>query len=219
MDKDSINPINSPSSPRPIFAAVFGQDWPQLPPVLQKHYVIREGCQDRVVLEGTLNTVCGGILKWLSFIVKRLKTIPPFTENQVHTLVEFTGDGQSNAFHFYRHFQFKRHGDYHFRSKLIPFKKNEVVEHLGPGLGWHCAFIRQDEQIIIKHLGYKLCLFGKTWPLPITWLLGEANATETALDDTRFSMQVNITHPLWGKIYGYSGEFTVKQIELAQPQY
>lgn len=211
-------------TPAPIFQSIFGSHWDQLPLVLQQHYAIRPFSKDRVRVSGVLDTYCAGVFRWFSFILKRIGTIPPFTEKQVATQVWFSGKAQSSDFHFQREFNFKQYGTYRFNSRLVPIqqndasqsKHNEVVEHLGWGLGWHCAFNWATDHIKIQHLGYKLCVFGLMIPLPITWLLGTANATETALNESDFSMQVNITHPWWGKLYGYEGTFTIEEVHTSQ---
>lgn len=43
----------------------------------------------------------------------------------------------------------------------------------------------------------------------ITALLGKVTAEEIAIDDDRFEMVNRITHPWWGTIYEYKGQFTV----------
>jgi len=41
-------------------------------------------------------------------------------------------------------------------------------------------------------------------------LIGEGNALEKPVDDDTFDMQVDITHPWWGKVYEYKGRFHLK---------
>ncbi|QKK05237.1 MAG: DUF4166 domain-containing protein [Pseudomonadota bacterium] len=54
-----------------------------------------------------------------------------------------------------------------------------------------------------------LRLFGHFIPVPLTMLMGKGYAEEIAVDDERFDMIVNITHPWWGKIYEYKGRFKI----------
>jgi hypothetical protein len=41
--------------------------------------------------------------------------------------------------------------------------------------------------------------------------MGQGYAEEVPLDENTFSMMTEIRHFLWGKVYGYSGVFTVTQ--------
>ncbi len=44
---------------------------------------------------------------------------------------------------------------------------------------------------------------------PLLHLLGEGNAEEIAVDNDTFDMHVDISHPWWGKIYEYQGQFRI----------
>lgn len=46
-------------------------------------------------------------------------------------------------------------------------------------------------------------------PIPLTMILGAGNAVEYPIDDNIFGMEVSITHPWWGQLYGYKGRFEV----------
>ena len=93
---------------------------------------------------------------------------------------------------------------------MIQTNNNEVVEIMPFRLGWRMSYLWEGGRVKLKHKGYVLCFFGCFIPLPITFLLGEGNAEETAVDDNTFDMFVTITHPWWGVIYEYKGRFKVK---------
>ena len=101
---------------------------------------------------------------------------------------------------------------------MVPVEGNELIEMMKFGLGWKMAYLWQDNHVKLIHRGYVFKLFGHFIPLPITWLLGQGNATETAIDEHNFAMSVDITHPWWGKIYQYNGQFKVKEAEYKTDQ-
>ena len=92
---------------------------------------------------------------------------------------------------------------------MIQVAGNEVVELMRFGIGWRMNYLWQDGKVILQHKGYLLNLFGLFIPLPLTALLGAGHAEETAVGDETFDMFVEIRHPWWGKIYGYSGRFRI----------
>jgi len=195
----------------PTFKSILGEQWNELPPVMKKHYANRPYTNDDYVVEGILDVKCSGIIKWFSWVFWFMKGIPPHTENNVPVTVHFRSEKNTKYFHFDRIFHFKSRKPYRFHSKMIQTKDNEIVEVMKSRLGWKMNFLFEDGLVKLKHRGYVLCAFGHFIPLPLTLFLGSGNAVEEAVDDNTFNMSVTITHPLWGEIYGYKGQFKIKQ--------
>lgn len=193
----------------PIFKPIFGEDWHSLPLVMKKHYTNHPYSTDVTIVEGTLDVFCEPPLIWLSPLMKVLGQIPAINENNVPVTVCFESDLNSKAFHFKRVFNFANRKPYSFRSRMLQIKDNEVVEIMRFGLAWRMRYSWDGEKVVLAHRGYALQLFGHLLPLPLTVVLGAGNAVEYPVDDNTFDMEVNITHPWWGNIYGYKGRFEV----------
>lgn len=191
-----------------MFAAVFGKAWSSMPAVMHKHYANRAYSHDITTVQGTLDVMCRPPLRWLAPLLTLLGQIPPKNEEQVPVAVEFRSEPDTNAFHLIRQFKF-RDGDYQFHSRMFPASKDEVIEVMPYGLCWRMRYAWHDEKVTLNHIGYALRILGKLIPIPLTWILGSGYAEETAIDERTFRMSTHITHPLWGKIYQYSGQFTV----------
>lgn len=207
-----IPPIdNLERKDQPIFQAIFGADWNNLPPVMQRHYANRPYSSDRVSVEGTLDVMCGGPVRWFRPLFLLSGMIPPFNETKVPVTVVFESDRNSRDFQFNRTFHFAGRKPYRFRSRMRQIAGDDVVELMRFGIGWRMRYLWQDGKVVLQHKGYVLHLFGHFIPLPLTILFGAGHAEETALDDSNFDMWVEIRHPWWGKIYGYSGHFRISQ--------
>ncbi len=193
----------------PTFKSIFGKDWDSLPPVMKKHYANHPYSNDVTTVEGILDIFCKPPLLWLSPLMKLLGQIPTFNENSVPVTVCFESDLNSKAFHFNRRFNFSDRKPYVFHSRMLQIKDNEVIEIMRFGLGWKMHYFWDGEKVILAHKGYALQLFGHIIPLPLTMLIGAGNAAEYPVDDNTFDMEVSISHPWWGKIYGYKGRFEV----------
>lgn len=191
---------------RPIFQPIFGEAWQRLPPVFQKHYANRPYSADQYRVTGKLDVMCAGPIKWFAWVFWMMRGIPPQNENNVPVTVDFKSDENSKALHFDRCFYFQ-HKTYRFHSKMIQIKDAEVAEIMDSRFGWRLEFLWQDQQVKLVHKGYVLALFGHLIPLPITWLIGQGYAQEWSINDEQFEMTTNITHPLWGKVYQYNGQF------------
>lgn len=95
-----------------------------------------------------------------------------------------------------------------FITEMQPIAGNQLIDWTKDDIGWHMEMTNADNRINMRHLGYKMRMFGKVFAAPCGWLLGECNAWEIALDDNRFSLTIEIRRN--GKLfYGYSGEFEV----------
>jgi hypothetical protein len=193
----------------PIFKAIFGESWDDLPPVLKKHYSNRPYTQDETLVKGELDVICKPPLKWLSPLMKLLGQIPTYNETNVSVTVHFQSDLNTKAFHFNRIFNFSKGKPYKFQSRMIQIKGDEVIEIMRFGLGWKMSYSWDGEKVVLSHRGYALSLFGHLVPLPITILMGAGYAEERPVDDNTFEMETHIMHPWWGKIYEYKGRFEV----------
>eukprot|EP01034_Spumella_vulgaris_P032270 gene32270-39847_t len=67
---------------------------------------------------------------------------------------------------------------------------------------------------MLKHKGYVCRIGDVNIPLPLTLILGECSAQETAVDEDTFSMKMSIDHFALGEIYSYDGVFKVTDIHL-----
>lgn len=193
----------------PIFKSIFGKEWENLPPVMKKHYANHPYSSDVTTVQGTLDVFCKPPLLWLSPLMRLLGQIPTFNENNVPVTVRFESDLNSKSFYFNRSFNFPNRKPYVFHSRMLQIKGNEVIEIMRFGLGWKMQYSWDGEKVILAHKGYALQVFGHLIPLPLTILMGTGNASEYPVDDNTFDMEVSITHPWWGEIYGYKGQFEV----------
>lgn len=191
----------------PIFKDIFGEDWNDLPPVMHKHYANRPYTNDVTMVEGVLDVMCAGPIKLLAPLFWLMRGIPPHNEKNVPVVVSFESDKNTRSFHFNRIFHFKKRKAYSFKSRMTQVGDNDVIEIMRSGFGWRMSYVWEDERVKLKHRGYVFNLFGCFIPLPLTFLLGEGNAEEIAIDDNTFNMIVTIYHPWWGIIYEYKGQF------------
>jgi hypothetical protein len=86
---------------------------------------------------------------------------------------------------------------------------NEIIEFMGMGIGWKMNYEFEDGLVKLKHKGYVLRIFGFNIPMPLSLLIGKGYAQEKTISEDEFSMFVTITHPLFGVVYQYSGQFKI----------
>jgi len=193
----------------PTFKSIFGKDWDNLPPVMKKHYANHPYSAEVTTVEGVLEVFCKPPLLWVSPLMRLLGQIPTFNEKNVPVTVRFESDLNSKAFHFNRSFKFLGRKPYVFHSRMLQINDNELIEIMRFGLGWRMKYSWDGEKVVLAHKGYALQLFGHLIPLPLTMIMGAGNAAEYPVDENTFDMEVSITHPWWGEMYGYKGRFEV----------
>lgn len=193
----------------PIFKSVFGNSWFELPAVMRRHYANRAYTDDIVRVDGTLTVEAPGLGRFLKPIFHLTGALVPYEGENVPVTVNFIAESGSNALRFDRTFSFPGMRPYKFLSRMIPVAGNEIVELMGPGLGWRCAFSWTGEKVVLAHRGYVVSLFGYFLPIPLTLVFGAGSAEERPIDDDSFSMMTEVRHPLWGRVFGYSGTFKI----------
>ncbi len=191
----------------PVFKKIFGDDWERLPPVMKKHYANRAYHDDISVAEGIMKVESSVLGRMMAPFFKLAGTLVPYEGDNIPATVKFVTTAGSDAFQLDRTFHFPGKIPYRFHSRMQPVGGNEVVEFMRFGLGWRAAFSWSGDKVILSHKGYVLKIFGCLLPLPLGLLMGAGSAEETPLSDDEFSMKMEIIHPLWGKVYGYSGTF------------
>lgn len=192
---------------QPIFQSIFGADWERLPPVMKKHYANHAYRDERVMTEGIMKVESSTLGRLMTPFFKLAGTLAPYEGENVPATVVFISTADSNVFQFDRTFNFPGKKPYRFHSRMKPVGGNEMVEFMRFGLGWHMAFTWTGEKVVLTHKGYVMNVFGLLLPLPLGLLMGKGSADETPINDNEFSMTMEIRHPLWGKVYGYSGRF------------
>lgn len=193
----------------PIFKSIFGAAWDTMPAVFRRHYANRPYGTDVVTVEGVMDIECAGPIRWMAPLLALVRTIPPYTERDVTVTVHFRSHPRNGYFYFERVFYFKGRKPYRFRSTMIPAGGNEIVEATGPGMGWRCAFSSEGNRVVMRHRGFAAHVMGRTFAVPLAWLMGEGHAEEIAVDDDNFDMFMHLTHARFGKIYEYKGRFRV----------
>lgn len=210
--KEKAGHIDNPGpNNEPIFKSIFGDTWEELPLVMKRHYSNRPFTQDARTVKGTLDVMCKPPLLFISPLMRLLGQIPTRNEKNVPVTVHFQSDLNSKSFRFDRIFNFTQGKPYRFQSRMLQIEGDEVIEIMRFGLGWKLRYAWDGEKVILSHRGYALQLFGYLIPLPLTILMGAGYAVEHPIDDNTFDMETHITHPWWGRIYGYKGRFEVPE--------
>jgi len=196
----------------PIFKIIFGSQWKNLPPVLQKRYTNRPYSNDEVIVEGLLDVHVSKWMRFLSPLLRFCGALVPYKGRNIPVTVCFNSYIDSKDVGFNRTFNFHNRKPFEFRSQLEPMGGDKVIEFMRYGLGWRMRYHYDGKKVKLDDDGYIWRIGKLSIPLPLQLILGRAYAYEKAVSDNEFAMYFEITHPFFGKIFGYEGKFKVVKV-------
>ncbi len=189
----------------PLMQQALGEQWAQLPPALQAHY--QHGNNADV---GALDIEYPAPMQpYLSFL-RLLGALVNQRGKAVPTTVEKWMEGGTQRWK--RTLSFPDGKVIFFKSHWVYAGGNEVIEYVSPFMGLRMAVSVVDGKLHYsgRHLVLKL---GRVLiPIPEGLVLGHTTIVETALDEGRFSMDFRLTHPWFGEVFRYAGEFRTESL-------
>lgn len=193
-----------------MFTSVFQEKWKDLPKVLQKRYSNRAYSDDIVTVDGKLDVHCSWLIRLLKPFLKIFNVLVPYQGKNIPVSVSFVSKSDSETLYFNRTFSFPDKKPYRFYSRMVRLKGDDVIEFMRFNIGWRMSCFYDGKKVVLQHRGYVWKFFGLLIPLPINLLMGKGYAEEEAISDNEFRMYFEIRHRLFGKVYGYGGNFTIR---------
>lgn len=192
----------------PLFQSLFGQQSDTLPIALRKRYGNFPFSDEITAMEGKMDISYSRMMGYFLVFFKIFNILVPYAGQGIPVSVIFKSQLHSSLYIFTRLFYFPGKKPYQFRSRIECKKENELIELLFFGIGWRAQCTYDGNKVLLQHQRYVLKIFGRYIPLPFIFLLGKPYAEEQATSDNSFRMLMNMTHPLFGKMFEYTGEFT-----------
>ena len=183
----------------------LGDDFAKLPPALRTHY--QHGTTRDT---GWLDIAFPGWMRPCLGLLHRLGALVPRGGLQVTTIVDkrVSGDHQF----WQRTIRFADGETARFDSVWEAADKGTLIEYVNPVLGLQMQPYVVGEQLHYRGVRFVARLGRWRLPIPECWALGHTTIVERALDDTRFAMDFRLTHPLFGEVFRYCGEFTAESL-------
>ncbi len=194
---------------QPICKSLFGKQWESLPKVIRQRYTICAHSNDLIQLKGSMSIYFSRLLSLVMPLFKLAGILVPYQGKDVPVNVNFLGKPDSNAFYIERIFYFPNKKPYYFRSHMITTSNNEAIEFMRFGFGWKMTYCIDGNKVVFQHKSYALKIFDVNITLPISFLIGKVYVEELAISDDSYQMLMKITHPLFGKLFEYSGTFNI----------
>ncbi len=199
----------------PMMKRVLGAAWSELAPAVRAHYALSPSCNDQLILTGIMNEVYHSRLAKLFILFGRVfGALVPYQGTQIPTVVRnWTERSDCNALHWHRTLEFPDRGPVSFNSRMVSRHPNEIIEYVKYGMGIRMAISVIDHALVYRGIDYVWKIADRRIHLPNWLILGNAVIIEQALSETHILLNFEINHPVLGKTFSYSGEFSVPSIQ------
>lgn len=188
-----------------IMQQALGEQWHELPPSLQAHY--QQGANMDI---GALDIDYPRPMQLLLNILHLMGALLNRKGKAIPTKVEKVMKGTKQ--YWVRTIKFPDGKTLYFKSRWVYAGGNEVIEYVNPLLGLRMAVCVKGGQLFYEGVHYVIQLGRIRVPLPEWLILGHTTIAERELDETHFAMDFRLTHPMFGQIYRYAGEFETRAI-------
>ena len=183
-----------------LMQQALGATWDKLPPALQAHY--RFGS---TVDKGSMDIEYPRLMQPVWSILRLFGALVDRPGKGVTTVVEKRVVGDRQIWH--RTITYIDGQVVRFNSFWVATGNGEVVEFVNPVLGLQMAPYVVGDKLHYRGVRFVAKIGAVTIPIPEWLTLGHATIVEEALDDTHFTMDFRLTHPLFGQLFRYSGTF------------
>ncbi|MDD2721823.1 MAG: DUF4166 domain-containing protein [Gallionella sp.] len=178
----------------------LGEDWHKLPAALQAHY--RFGTTTD---SGHMDIEYPWFMQPYLSVLRIFGALVKRRGQQLPTVVEKHVVGERQ--YWRRTIAYPDGNRVYFNSFWVSAGNNEVIEFVNPVLGLQMAVYVEGGKLHYRGVRFVAKLGNRLLPIPEWLVLGHTTITEMAVDETHFAMDFRITHPLFGQVFRYSGEF------------
>jgi hypothetical protein len=198
------------SATDPVFKQALQTRWDALAPIIQTHYGLTPFTKKSLLLKGSMESVSHSMFANFlipfttlvgAFVPYRGKNIPVEVVNRSHR--------DKPGFYWQRTFFFESRKPFIFRSVMHRTGPQEITEYVRFGFGIRFKLREKNGGLIYHDKGYVWKGGKRSIPVPVNLLVGKAYIEEMPVSDTEFSMNMELTHPIYGQTFQYKGMFSI----------
>lgn len=183
-----------------LMQLALGEDWDKLPPALQRHY------QSGLTMDkGHMDIEYP---RFMQPYLSALRLFGALVNRGGHDLATQVEKRNSGIRQYWRRTITYPDGKVIlFNSFWIHAGGNQLIEFVNPLLGLQMAVHVKNARLFYRGIRYVVKLGPLLLPIPEWLALGHTTIVEEAITETQFAMDFRLTHPLFGQVFRYSGEF------------
>lgn len=186
----------------------LGPEWDGLGSAIRRHYDLPPQSETRLEVDGTMQVDFSAVGKLFITASRLLDALVPYRGREIPVRVRNWSRADSSAMFWHRTFRYPGRSPVIFQSRMEYAGDRHIVEYVKYGLGIRMRLSAEGESLRYDSRGYQWKLGPVRLHIPDWLLLGKAVIKETPISEQAFRVDFEIKHPLWGRTFEYSGEFS-----------
>lgn len=198
-----------------LFRYKLGEEWNRLHPDVQKRFEKDPAPGKPLAYHGVMTRMDASFIGLMfAWGTRFCGCLQPFTGNRVPVNIRVFGKPGKAAIYKRRHYLRPGKKPFRFTSAMVLGPNEEVLELVGFGMGMVLNVSVTDEgNLHFYSKSYFFKLGNVMIPLPSFMTPGETNLTHFNINPDRFSIRIDIKHPLYGQLFLHEGTFWEKGAE------
>lgn len=195
-----------------VLRVALGEQWERLHPDIRARFTLAPG-KTQQSFNGIMHEVDRSLIGWLiAKLIAFVRILPAQRARNVpfeFNLQPAPNPAHDSAWIKQRIYRF-RGGDFEFRSMMRIAENGELIEQFPYGLGMKITLGAEGDNgdtLYFRDAGYFLRLGGARVPLPRWLTVGRFTLAHKNIDRERFSVEISLDHPLFGKLFHQYGKF------------
>ncbi|MCP4042731.1 MAG: DUF4166 domain-containing protein [Gammaproteobacteria bacterium] len=185
----------------------LGKQWSALGSVIRRHYDLPPNTDTHLVVNGAMEVFHSPFGKILITAARLFDALVPYKGRNIPVTVQNWSQPDSTAMFWRRTFRFPEKTPIVFYSRMEYVGDHDIVEYVKYGLGIRMTLSAEGGTLRYDSCGYHWDLGPLKMHLPEWLLLGSATIREIPVSEKTFKVEFETNHPLWGRTFGYSGQF------------
>lgn len=200
-------------NPVSIMKKALGEEWELLDDIVKQHYEMAPGTSSSMTIHGSMDKVFHSNIAKLFLLPGRIfGALVPYRGSDISTEVKnWTRNDNTKAMFWHRTLQFPGKPLTEFRSRMEYSNGDEIIEYVKYGLGIRMHMSVDDGALVFTSAGYVWDIGLARIPIPTWAILGDSKIVERAVSENEFYIDFNMVHPLFGRTFGYSGNFFIQE--------
>ena len=192
-----------------LLRTVLGARWQFLHPDIRARFTLAPGATQQS-FAGTMDEINRSAIGWaIARLIAFVQVLPSARARDVP--FEFNLSPAADAGWIKERLYYFSNGRFEFRSVMRVEHTGELIEQFPYGLGMKIKLAAGDDTLYFRDDGYFLCAGKRRLPLPRWLTVGRFVLTHKNIDRDNFTVEINLEHPLLGRLFHQRGRFRQTQ--------
>ena len=192
-----------------LIRTALGEDWNDLPENIRNRFAENPDIEKPVFYDGNMTEVTTSLAGKIFAFFSRILGAPllPYSGTNVPIDVKVFSDPGTDDVIKQRTYHFPDKKPFTVHSRMTLNAKEKFLECVGMGLAMRMDIFAKDDALHFQSTGYSWTCGKFTVNIPLFMTPGNTHITHTDIDDERFRVRIEMTHPWFGTMFLQDGVF------------